>query len=115
MHFSVTTLCLVLLLASVGTFSALAAPAPAPAPRDDPFIESTASPIRPIMSDPHCYMKCSAIPDEVCAENRKKQQKTFVNACQLGQYNCMNPKRTFKVVHDGACENACDSIILPIP
>ncbi|KAK3848554.1 MAG: hypothetical protein J3R72DRAFT_429237 [Linnemannia gamsii] len=112
MHFSFTTLCSVLLLTSVGTLSALALPAPAPVPAGlDSSIDPAGATTRPIMPDPYCFAKCSSIPDEVCAENKKKQQRTFVNACQLGHYNCLNPQNRYEVVREGACDTTC----LPIP
>ncbi|KAF9908109.1 hypothetical protein EC991_010237 [Linnemannia zychae] len=111
MRFSVITIFSALLLGSIGTIPALALPTSALAPRDDPSVDPSVSTTRPIKPDPYCYAKCSSIPDEVCAENKKKQQKTFVNACQLAHYNCLNPKGTYKVVHEGACDN----VVLPIP
>lgn len=96
MHFSTTTLYSVALIASTALLSTVTAiPARRPSPTPDPF----------------CFAKCSDKGEYFCAENKKHQHAWFINPCQLGHYNCLNPKNTYTAVTN--C--ACNGIPLPTP
>ncbi|KAG0291862.1 hypothetical protein BGZ97_005767, partial [Linnemannia gamsii] len=52
---------------------------------------------------PVCTDACTAVYQPVCAKLPSGETKTFGNNCELGAFNCKNPKDAFTFVSEGEC------------